>query len=110
VKWASNAQLWQVLERGCRIWFTPAPFDHSKLFTVDGVWTLFGSTNWDARSLRLNFELNVEAHDRTLAETVESMIDERIANGREITLAEMDARGFAVRLRDGLARMFTPYL
>ena len=110
VKWASNAQLWQVLERGCRVWFTPPPFDHSKLLTVDGVWTLFGSTNWDARSLRLNFELNVEAHDRNLAGMIESMIEQRISSGREITLAEMDARGFAVRLRDGLARLLTPYL
>ena len=51
VKWASNAQLWQVLERGCRVWFTRPPFDHSKLMTVDGVWTLIGSTNFNRRSL-----------------------------------------------------------
>ena len=40
--------IWQMLERGCRVWSTPGPFDHSKLMLVDGVWSLFGSANWDA--------------------------------------------------------------
>jgi phosphatidylserine/phosphatidylglycerophosphate/cardiolipin synthase-like enzyme len=37
-----------------------APLDHSKLLTIDGVWSLIGSANWDVRSFRLNFELSVE--------------------------------------------------
>ena len=110
VKWASNALLWQVLEKGCRVWFTPPPFDHSKLFTVDGIWTLFGSSNWDARSLRLNFELNVEVVGEDLTRGVDALIDARRSQGREVTLEEMDARSLPVRIRDGLARLFTPYL
>ena len=68
VHWASRAMWWQVLERGCRLWLTPPPFDHSKLMIVDGHWVLFGSANWDARSLRLNFELNVECYGREFAQ------------------------------------------
>ncbi|HEY5609652.1 MAG TPA: phospholipase D-like domain-containing protein, partial [Thermoanaerobaculia bacterium] len=110
VKWASNALLWQVLDKGCRIWFTPAPFDHSKLFTVDGLWTLIGSSNWDARSLRLNFELNVEIAGSEMARKVDALIDERRSRGRPVTLEQIDARPLPVRVRDGLARLFTPYL
>ena len=110
VKWASNAQLWQVLEKGCRIWFTDAPFDHSKLFAVDGSWALFGSSNWDPRSFRLNFELNVEVLGATVAADIDRLICERRDNGREITLAMMDARALPIRVRDGIARLFTPYL
>jgi cardiolipin synthase A/B len=29
---------------------------------------------------------------------------------RPISLAEMDARGIPIRLRDGVARLLTPYL
>jgi cardiolipin synthase len=68
VQWASTAQLWQVLERGCRVWLTPPPFDHTKLTVVDRAWVLFGSSNWDPRSLRLNFEFDVECYDCELAE------------------------------------------
>jgi cardiolipin synthase len=34
--WAAFAQLWQVLEHGCRVWMSPGPFDHSKLMVVEG--------------------------------------------------------------------------
>ncbi len=35
VGWASDALLWQVLSRGCTIWMSPPPFDHTKLMVVD---------------------------------------------------------------------------
>ena len=34
----------------------------------------------------------------------------RIATARPVTLADVDARSLPIRLRDGLARLFTPYL
>ena len=110
VKWASNALLWQVLEKGCRVFFGPPPFDHSKLFTVDGVWSFFGSSNWDARSMRLNFELNLEVFDAAVARTLDELIEASRATAREVTLAEMDARSLPIRFRDGLARLLSPYL
>jgi cardiolipin synthase len=110
VGWAQTAQLWQVLQQGCRVWLSPPPFDHSKMMVVDGCWTLLGSSNWDPRSLRLNFELDVECYDARLAQEVEAMIHARIARARPITLAEVDGRPLPVRLRDGIARLFSPYL
>ncbi len=110
VQWAQTAQLWQVLGRGCRIWLTPPPFDHSKLMVVDGVWSLVGSANWDPRSLRLNFELDVECWEQALAGRLEGLAEERIQRARPVTLADVDARPLPVKLRDGFARLFSPYL
>lgn len=110
VGWACQAHLWQVLERGCRVWRTPPPFDHTKLFVIDDVWSMLGSGNWDPRSLRLNFEFNLECYSRELAEDLHRRIDEKIASAREATLADLDARPLPVRLRDGVARLFWPYL
>lgn len=110
VQWASRAHWWQVLERGCRLWLTPPPFDHSKLFLVDDCWALVGSTNWDPRSLRLNFEFNVECYDPALARTLARWFKERRRGARPVTLAEMDARSLPVRFRDGVARLLTPFL
>lgn len=108
--WASQTLLWQLLERGVRIWRSPPPFDHAKLMLVDQQWTLLGSTNWDPRSLRLNFEFNVECYSATLGQEVARLIQTRRAAARQITQAEMDARRLPMRLRDGVARLFTPFL
>jgi len=110
VHWASRAQWWQMLEHGCRIWLAPPPFDHSKVFIVDDCWSLIGSANWDPRSLRLNFEFNVECYDADFASRLGRLFDERKARSHEVTLKEVDSRGLPMRLRDGLARLLTPYL
>ena len=110
VDWASRAHWWQVLEHGCQIWLTPRPFDHSKLMIVDEAWTLMGSANWDPRSLRLNFELNVECYDPALAERLATVLRQRLAEARQVTLKDVDNRSLPVRLRDGVARLLTPYL
>jgi cardiolipin synthase len=110
VKWASWALLWQVLERGCRVWLSPPPFDHTKLMVVDRTWVLLGSGNWDPRSLRLNFEFDVEVYDRELAAEVHELAMKRRACAQSVTLADVDGRPIPIRLRDGVARLLTPYL
>jgi cardiolipin synthase A/B len=110
LQWASWAKLSHLLVRGCRVWITLPPFDHSKLMTVDGAWSLIGSANWDARSLRLNFEFNVEVYDSRLASSIDRLIDQRIARARQITMADVDDRPLAIKLRDGAAWLLSPYL
>jgi len=111
VTWAMWGQIHQVLGHGCRVWLSPAvPFDHTKLMVVDDYWVLFGSTNWDPRSLRLNFEFNVECYDRELAARMRELVHERIGNARRLTPREIRERSLPLRLRDGAARLLTPYL
>ncbi|ACL73043.1 phospholipase D/Transphosphatidylase [Thioalkalivibrio sulfidiphilus HL-EbGr7] len=110
VQWASEAMHWMVLERGCRIWLTPPPFDHSKLLLVDGEWVLLGSANWDPRSLRLNFEFNLECLDPALGRQMQDWVEARKREARALTLEESQRRSLPVRLRNGAARLLTPYL
>ena len=110
IQWASAAGFWSLLEDGCRIFLTRGVFDHSKLMVVDDDWSLFGSTNWDPRSLRLNFEFNVECYDRELAGRLHGIIDDKARGAEEIALEAWRQRGLGLRLRDGLARLLTPYL
>ena len=111
VHWASRALWWQVMERDCHVWLTPPPFDHSKLMIVDNHWVLLGSANWDARSLRLNFELNLECYGRQFAQEMEDkIIAKKLAGAREVTIQQVDARSFPTKLQDACARLFSPYL
>ena len=110
VQWAMWAELWKVLEHGCNVWLTPPPFDHSKLFVVDALWALIGSANWDPRSLRLNFELDVECYDRELSAALSALVDVRVAAARRLERDELVDLPMPARLRNGVARLFTPYL
>jgi cardiolipin synthase A/B len=108
VDWGSRVQMAPLLTAGCRVWTYPAPFNHSKLMTVDGLWALVGSANWDMRSLRLNFELDLEVYHSGLAREVDQLIE---AHQRaRIDPRELAARPLALRLRDGAARLMVPYL
>lgn len=108
--WATQAMLWQVLIRGCKVWKSAPPFDHSKLIVVDGAWVFFGSMNVDPRSMRLNFEMNVEAYDRELGRRIDAIALEKRAKAKPVTLKAVNERPLWMRLRDGVARLFTPYL
>ncbi len=110
VLWASRAMWSQVLQHGCRIWLTPPPFDHSKLMLVDGCWVLLGSANWDARSLRLNFEFTLECYDAELALRLNRWVEKKPEDAHPVTLREVNGRPLPARLRDGIARLLTPYL
>jgi len=110
VQWASRALWWQVLQRGCRVWLTPPPFDHSKLMLVDGYWALVGSANWDPRSLRLNFEFNLECYGPGLAAQLETLFQLKLETAEPVTLEQVNCRTLPAKLRDGVARLLTPYL
>lgn len=110
VKWACDALLPQVLEWGVRVFRIGGPFDHTKVMVVDGTWVLFGSANLDPRSLRLNFELCVEAYSEELARDIDDLIADKRGRSTEVTLAAHEARSIFARLRDGFARLFVPYL
>jgi cardiolipin synthase len=103
-------QLGQILDHGCRVWFAPPPFDHTKMMIVDRAWVLLGSSNWDPRSLRLNFEFDVECYDPALAADLDDRVAETISKSRGVTAAAVNGRSLRVKLRDGAARLLTPYL
>ena len=110
VHWATRNMLWQLLQFNIRIHYQTEPFVHSKIFIVDSYYLIFGSSNIDPRSLRLNFELNIESYDLQLVDTVIQHVDECIAESREISFNEVENRAFLVKIRDSLAWLFSPYL
>lgn len=110
VEWAATAQLAQIVRWGCRVHLSPPPFDHSKLFVVDDGWCMVGSTNWDPRSLRLNFEYAVECYSAPLAACLSRAFDAKVAAGSRLTLEALSGRSLPVRLRDGIVRLAQPYL
>ncbi|MDD5723720.1 MAG: cardiolipin synthase [Syntrophales bacterium] len=110
VHWATRNLLWELLERGVRVYYQPPPFVHTKLLIIDEYYLHIGSANIDPRSLRLNFELAVEIFDRPLAEILTAHVEAVIKRSQAVTLEDVDGRSLPVRIRDSLAWLFSPYL
>ncbi|GIW88466.1 MAG: cardiolipin synthase [Isosphaeraceae bacterium] len=110
VDWAMPPFLEQVLEGGCRVYQTPPPFDHTKLMIVDEAWAFLGSANVDARSFRLNFEVNLECYGTELAAALRPIVEARRAISAELTLRDLREAPLLQRLRNGVFRLLSPYL
>ncbi len=110
VEWGSRAQYKELLRAACRIHHLPPPFDHSKIMLIDDSYVLFGSSNWDARSLRLNFEFNVECFSPELVSDVDQAFQAKLATAKAVTLDEMITLPAWQRARNGLAWLTSPYL
>ncbi|BCS52145.1 cardiolipin synthase [Geobacter sp. SVR] len=108
--WANRALQAELIANGIRLYYQPPPFAHTKLFLVDDTYTLIGSSNLDARSLRLNFELDLSIYDSAFASLIRRHFETCLDASREITPAELQSRGLPVQLRDNFARLLSPYL
>jgi cardiolipin synthase len=110
IDWAMAANFEKLVAHGVKIFLGAAPFDHSKLMIVDSRWTLVGSTNWDQRSLRLNFEANLECTDPALAVELERYFAAKKATARQVQLQTIQGLPLWMRLRNNFVRLFSPYL
>jgi len=110
VDWAMRSHLEEFLQVGIACHMTPPPFDHSKLITVDGAWSLLGSANWDVRSLRLNFEFNLECYGEETAAVIDRLIDGKIARAKILSAKKLSSRSLPIRFRDAATRLMLPYL
>jgi cardiolipin synthase len=82
---------------------------HSKTLLVDDDFAMIGSANFDYRSFRLNFEVQMLFHDRGVAAGLERLVEAEFAHAPRVR----DDRGrplLAVRLPEALARLASPLL
>jgi cardiolipin synthase len=79
---------------------------HAKVMVVDGVWSMFGSANFDNRSLELNDELNVAVSDQELAERFTQDFEQDLKVARRITPEEWRQRSTLQKARERFWSVF----
>ena len=100
VKYASRAHYEQFIRQGIEIYEYQPTMMHTKVLVVDGVWSMFGSANFDNRSLELNDELNVAVTNRALAARFLADMEQDLRVSRRITLDEWQRRGTLNKARE----------
>lgn len=110
VDWVMEANFLRIMEHGISIYKNQRPFDHSKIVIIDDVWSFVGSTNWDARSLEFNFEINLECFDTVLNTKLAAFFALKKQSSTPVLKDEMNALPTYKKVRNNLFRLFSPYL
>jgi cardiolipin synthase len=88
----SHALEHQLLKAGAALYEYQPSMIHAKLMTIDGIWTVAGSTNFDHRSFELNHEVNIAVFDRSLAAAVDEQFARDLTYSQSFTLARESQR------------------
>jgi cardiolipin synthase len=106
VKFASRAAYERLLQEGIEIYEYQPSMMHAKTMVVDGVMSVFGSANFDNRSLELNDELNIAAFEPGLAARFTEDMERDITRSKKLDLDTWRARPFLIRGRERLWSYF----
>ncbi len=110
VRGASRASWGPLLEAGAEISeYQPTMF-HVKVFTVDGLLSSVGSTNFDNRSFRLNDEANLNIYDSAFAAAQTAQFEADLQQSRRITLDAWRDRPLQEKAMEHLASLLATQL
>lgn len=107
---AAKSVLEELLEAGAKVHLHQKGLLHVKAMTIDDDLTIFGSGNFDRRSFRLNYELNLLAHGRAVTTTLRSRLELYIADCRPLQARELQDRPWIQKLADDTAKLVSPLL
>lgn len=110
IDWATRAVIPGLLQEGIHVYLSARPFDHSKLFLIDEDWALLGSSNWDSRSLKLNFEVNLECFDSRLNRALTDIVVAKKNTSQRVRLSDFERVSFIRTLRNNFFKLLSPYL
>ena len=100
----------EVAGTGIRFFRYTDGFLHQKVALIDDEIGVVGTTNFDNRSFRLNFEIMAVVADRTFASEVEKMLLDDMEKSVEMKPGDYENRPFWFRLGVRLARLAAPAL
>ena len=106
VKYASRAAYDRLLSMGVELYEFQPTMMHTKVMVADGVLSMFGSANFDNRSLELNEELNVAVTASDLAARLTADFERDIQRSNRLTLDTWRARPLPVKAREWLWSAF----
>jgi cardiolipin synthase A/B len=110
VYWAGMSYIRQLLDSGVKAYTYDNGFIHAKTIVIDEVAASVGSANWDVRSFRLNFETNAVMYDPAIAKDLKERFLKDLDVCSPITIERLNNLPWGKRVRQSIARLFSPML
>ncbi|MDO4524087.1 MAG: cardiolipin synthase [Bacteroidales bacterium] len=93
---------------GIHFYFYKAGFIHSKLIVSDDKIVSLGSANMDFRSLEHNFETNAILYGDETASIFRNIFEQDMADSESFDMKRWKSRPFSMRIKESIARLFSP--
>ncbi|MGL4345117.1 MAG: cardiolipin synthase [Cellulosilyticaceae bacterium] len=110
VYWATYANIGDLLSYGAKCYTYDSGFLHAKTIVIDECLASVGTANFDVRSLSLNFEINAFIYDPKFSMALVTAFNEDLEHCTEITLSHYQSRSLLIKIKESIARLFSPIL
>jgi cardiolipin synthase len=95
-----------LLAAGIKIYESRKEVLHAKTVTIDNVWSVIGTSNFDFRSAAHNAEVDIVVIGRQTSQELRAMFEDDIKDAHRITLEEWRHRSPLERIKDWSARFW----
>ena len=106
VYWNTMSSANKLMKYGIRVYLYHNGFIHSKAIVADGRMGSVGSANLDDRSLRLNFETNVQVYSENICRQLEEAFLNDLQYCEEYSCEKYDKRGTWNKIKTVLSSFF----
>lgn len=96
----------RLLTHGIEIYEMQDQILHAKMISIDGVWSVIGSSNFDYRSAGINAEIDAVILGNQIANALETRFQEDLKNAKKIELQEWQKRSLWQKLKEQSSRIF----
>lgn len=110
VRHASRSFFDEVISAGGEIHEFKGGLLHTKSITVDGEQAMFGTANFDMRSLWLNYEISLLVYDKGFVADLRGLQQGYLDNSEAVLLMPWAQRPVGARLVESTMRLMTPLL
>ena len=110
VYWATYSYVAELMEEGVNVYIYDNGFLHAKVLAVDDEICTVGSTNFDRRSFKLNFEANAFIYDAEFTSKIVDSFKEDIKLSHKLTQELYDQRGSWIKIKEVFSRILSDVL
>lgn len=110
VTYAGRRYFDDLLTAGIRILLYRGGLLHTKSLAVDDSFAVFGTVNFDNRSIQLDFEVSMLIFDEKFMADIKKLHEQYAAQSREIDPAGWRKRPVSDRLKEGASYLLSPLL
>lgn len=110
VYWASRSYIEELLDAKIKVYLYQSGFNHSKIITIDNHYSSIGTANMDNRSFEDNFEVTAMIYDHEITNELEEEFLLDLDGSVKLSRRHWEKRSRKERLKESVARLFSPLL